>query len=82
MFVNVFGGITACDAVANGIVQALALLADKGEAVSLPLVVRLDGNNAELGRQILTEANNPLVELVETMDGAARRVAELAAQGA
>jgi succinyl-CoA synthetase beta subunit len=82
VFVNVFGGITACDAVANGIVQALALLADKGEAVSLPLVVRLDGNNAELGRQILTEANNPLVELVETMDGAARRVAELAAQGA
>jgi succinyl-CoA synthetase beta subunit len=82
VLVNVFGGITACDAVANGIVQALALLADKGEAVSLPLVVRLDGNNAELGRQILTEANNPLVELVETMDGAARRVAELAAQGA
>ena len=82
VFVNVFGGITACDAVANGIVQALALLADKGEAVSLPLVVRLDGNNAELGRQILTDAANPLVELVETMDGAARRVAELAAQGA
>jgi succinyl-CoA synthetase beta subunit len=82
VFVNVFGGITACDAVANGIVQALALLEEKGEAVSLPLVVRLDGNNAELGRSILTEANNPLVELVETMDGAARRVAELAAQGA
>jgi succinyl-CoA synthetase beta subunit len=82
VFVNVFGGITACDAVANGIVQALALLEEKGEAVSLPLVVRLDGNNADLGRQILRDAANPLVELVETMDGAARRVAELAAQGA
>jgi len=82
VLVNVFGGITACDAVANGIVQALALLEEKGEAVSLPLVVRLDGNNADLGRQILRDAANPLVELVETMDGAARRVAELAAQGA
>ncbi|GAA1391087.1 ADP-forming succinate--CoA ligase subunit beta [Kitasatospora putterlickiae] len=78
VFVNVFGGITACDAVANGIVQALALLAEKGEAVSKPLVVRLDGNNAELGRQILTDANHPLVEQVDTMDGAADRAAELA----
>ncbi len=58
------------------------LLADKGEAVTKPLVVRLDGNNADLGRQILPDAANPLVELVDTMDGAARRVAELAAQGA
>ena len=82
VFVNVFGGITACDAVANGIVQALALLEDKGEAVTKPLVVRLDGNNADLGRQILIDAGNPLVEMVDTMDGAARRVAELAAQGA
>jgi succinyl-CoA synthetase beta subunit len=82
VFVNVFGGITACDAVANGIVQALELLASKGEAVSKPLVVRLDGNNADLGRQILRDAANPLVELEDTMDGAARRVAELAAQGA
>ncbi|MBI1378438.1 MAG: ADP-forming succinate--CoA ligase subunit beta [Frankiales bacterium] len=82
VFVNVFGGITACDAVANGIVQALDLLASKGEAVDKPLVVRLDGNNADLGRQILRDAANPLVELVDTMDGAARRVAELAAQGA
>ena len=82
VFVNVFGGITACDAVANGIVQALELLAGKGEAVTKPLVVRLDGNNADLGRQILADAANPLVELVDTMDGAARRVAELAAQGA
>ena len=82
VFVNVFGGITACDEVANGIVQAVQLLADKGEPVTKPLVVRLDGNNAELGRSILTEAANPLVELVDTMDDAARRVAQLAAQGA
>jgi succinyl-CoA synthetase beta subunit len=78
VFVNVFGGITACDAVANGIVQALALLEEKGEAVTKPLVVRLDGNNAELGRKILTDANHPLVQQVDTMDGAAARAAELA----
>ncbi|MFJ2776165.1 MULTISPECIES: ADP-forming succinate--CoA ligase subunit beta [unclassified Kitasatospora] len=78
VFVNVFGGITACDAVANGIVQALALLAEKGGEVSKPLVVRLDGNNAELGRKILTDANHPLVQQVDTMDGAADRAAELA----
>ncbi|MER8184040.1 ADP-forming succinate--CoA ligase subunit beta [Kitasatospora sp. NPDC094015] len=78
VFVNVFGGITACDAVANGIVQALALLEEKGEAVTKPLVVRLDGNNAELGRKILTDANHPLVQQVDTMDGAADRAAELA----
>jgi succinyl-CoA synthetase beta subunit len=82
VFVNVFGGITACDAVANGIVQAFALLESRGEAVSRPLVVRLDGNNADLGRQILTDAALPGLEQVETMDGAARRAAELAAQGA
>jgi succinyl-CoA synthetase beta subunit len=82
VFVNVFGGITACDAVANGILQALELLASKGEAVAKPLVVRLDGNNADLGRSILRDAANPLVEIVDTMDEAARRVAELAAQGA
>jgi succinyl-CoA synthetase beta subunit len=82
VLVNVFGGITACDAVANGIVQALEMLATKGGAVTKPLVVRLDGNNADEGRRILSEAGNPLVELVDTMDGAARRVAELAAQGA
>ncbi|MCK1795528.1 ADP-forming succinate--CoA ligase subunit beta [Streptomyces sp. XM4193] len=80
VFVNVFGGITACDAVANGIVQALELLKSKGEDVSKPLVVRLDGNNAELGRKILTDANHPLVEQVDTMDGAADRAAELAAK--
>ncbi|MFE4517793.1 ADP-forming succinate--CoA ligase subunit beta [Kitasatospora sp. NPDC056783] len=78
VFVNVFGGITACDAVANGIVQALALLESKGEAVTKPLVVRLDGNNAELGRKILDDANHPLVQRVDTMDGAADRAAELA----
>jgi succinyl-CoA synthetase beta subunit len=81
VFVNVFGGITACDAVANGIVQALQLLTDRGEAVTKPLVVRLDGNNAEEGRRILDEAGNPLIERVDTMDGAARRAAELAASG-
>jgi succinyl-CoA synthetase beta subunit len=79
VFVNVFGGITACDAVANGIVQALELLKSKGEEVTKPLVVRLDGNNAELGRKILTDADHPLVQQVDTMDGAAERAAELAA---
>ncbi|MEV6315822.1 ADP-forming succinate--CoA ligase subunit beta [Streptomyces sp. NPDC051776] len=80
VFVNVFGGITACDAVANGIVQALELLKSKGEDVTKPLVVRLDGNNAEVGRKILTDANHPLVQQVDTMDGAAERAAELAAK--
>lgn len=81
VFVNVFGGITACDAVANGIVQALALLEQRGEKVTKPLVVRLDGNNAEEGRAILDGANNPLIQRVDTMDGAAERAAELAAAG-
>ncbi|MGY1684170.1 ADP-forming succinate--CoA ligase subunit beta [Geodermatophilus sp. SYSU D00804] len=76
VFVNVFGGITACDAVANGIVSALGIL---GDEATKPLVVRLDGNNVEEGRRILAEANHPLVTLVDTMDGAARRAAELAA---
>jgi succinyl-CoA synthetase beta subunit len=76
VFVNVFGGITACDAVANGIVHALQLL---GDEATKPLVVRLDGNNVEEGRRILADANHPLVTLVDTMDGAARRAAELAA---
>jgi len=75
VFVNVFGGITACDEVANGIVGALNLL---GDEATKPLVVRLDGNNVEEGRRILTEANHPLVTLVETMDGAADKAAELA----
>ncbi len=78
VFVNVFGGITACDAVANGIVQALNLLADSGTPVTKPLVVRLDGNNAAEGRAILKEAGLEIVELVDTMDGAADRAAELA----
>jgi succinyl-CoA synthetase beta subunit len=82
VLVNVFGGITACDEVANGIVQALAMLAGKGEPVTKPLVVRLDGNNADEGRGILAGAGLAGVELVDTMDGAARRVAELAAAAA
>ncbi|MGC4943487.1 ADP-forming succinate--CoA ligase subunit beta [Kribbella sp. DT2] len=77
VFVNVFGGITACDAVSNGIVQALELL---GPAANKPLVVRLDGNNVDEGRKILAKANHPLVTVVDTMDGAADRAAELAAQ--
>ncbi|WP_432888292.1 ADP-forming succinate--CoA ligase subunit beta [Kribbella sp. CA-245084] len=80
VFVNVFGGITACDAVANGIVQAFELLASRGEAVTKPLVVRLDGNNAEEGRRILDEAGLAGLERVDTMDGAAKRAAELAAK--
>ena len=76
VFVNVFGGITACDAVANGIVKALEML---GDAATKPLVVRLDGNAVEEGRAILNEANHPLVTLVGTMDEAAAKAAELAA---
>ena len=75
VFVNVFGGITACDAVANGIVQALNML---GSKATKPIVVRLDGNNVELGRKILNDANHPLVQQLETMDGAAAKAAELA----
>ncbi|NKX91306.1 ADP-forming succinate--CoA ligase subunit beta [Nocardia coubleae] len=76
VFVNVFGGITACDAVANGIVGALEVL---GDAATKPLVVRLDGNNVEEGRRILAEANHPLVTLAQTMDEGADKAAELAA---
>ncbi|WP_308190992.1 ADP-forming succinate--CoA ligase subunit beta [Pseudonocardia terrae] len=76
VFVNVFGGITACDAVANGIVEALKIL---GDEASKPLVVRLDGNNVVEGRQILEDANHPLVTQVATMDDAADKAAELAA---
>ena len=76
VFVNVFGGITACDAVANGIVQALEIL---GSKATKPIVVRLDGNNVELGRKILNEANHPLIQQVDTMDGAAAKAAQLAA---
>jgi succinyl-CoA synthetase beta subunit len=77
VFVNVFGGITACDAVANGIVNALEIL---GDEANKPLVVRLDGNNVDEGRRILDEANHPLVTLVDTMDGAADKAAELASK--
>ncbi|WP_165069764.1 ADP-forming succinate--CoA ligase subunit beta [Marisediminicola senii] len=75
VFVNVFGGITACDAVANGIVGALATL---GDTATKPLVVRLDGNNVVEGRQILADAGHPLVTVVATMDEAADKAAELA----
>jgi succinyl-CoA synthetase beta subunit len=75
VFVNVFGGITACDAVANGIVGALEKL---GSSASKPLVVRLDGNNVAEGRRILADANHPLVTVVETMDEAADKAAALA----
>ena len=78
VFVNVFGGITACDAVANGIVEALSML---GGSAAKPLVVRLDGNNVTEGRRILQEANHPLVTVVDTMDDAAAKAAELAAAG-
>ncbi|ARC55822.1 Succinyl-CoA ligase [ADP-forming] subunit beta [Frondihabitans sp. 762G35] len=77
VFVNVFGGITACDAVANGIVAALGIL---GDAATKPLVVRLDGNNVDEGRRILAEANHPLVTVVPTMDEAADKAAELASK--
>jgi succinyl-CoA synthetase beta subunit len=76
VFVNVFGGITACDAVANGIVKALEIL---GDEANKPLVVRLDGNNVEEGRRILAAAAHPLVSLADTMDAGADKAAELAA---
>jgi succinyl-CoA synthetase beta subunit len=82
VLVNVFGGITSCDAVANGIVSAVAMLESRGEQVDRPVVVRLDGNNAAEGRRILDDAAIAVVEQVATMDGAARRAAELAAKGA
>ena len=79
VFVNVFGGITSCDAVANGILQALEMLSANGAELTKPIVARIDGNNAIEGRRILTDAGHPLIEIVDTMDDAARRVAELAA---
>jgi succinyl-CoA synthetase beta subunit len=75
VFVNVFGGITACDAVANGIVAALEIL---GDEENKPLVVRLDGNNVVEGRKILADAGHPLVTIADTMDGGADKAAELA----
>jgi succinyl-CoA synthetase beta subunit len=82
VLVNVFGGITSCDAVANGIVSAIGMLSAGGDEVDRPIVVRLDGNNAAEGRRILEEAKIAVVEQVGTMDDAARRAAELAATGA
>jgi succinyl-CoA synthetase beta subunit len=78
VLVNVFGGITSCDEVANGIVSAIGMLTARGEQVRLPIVVRLDGNKAAEGRRILDAAEIPVVEQVATMDDAARRAAELA----
>ena len=75
VFVNVFGGITACDAVANGIVKALEIL---GDSATKPIVVRLDGNNVDEGRAILREANHPLITTADTMDAGADKAAELA----
>ena len=80
VFVNVFGGITSCDAVADGVIGAIQMLADKGEVVTKPIVCRIDGNNAAEGRRILDEAEHDVIELVDTMDDAARRVAQLAAE--
>jgi succinyl-CoA synthetase beta subunit len=79
VFVNIFGGITSCDAVADGIVQALGML---GAQATKPLVVRLDGNNVEEGHRILEAAAHPLVTVVDTMDGAADKAAELAGSAA
>ena len=79
VFVNVFGGITACDAVANGIVQALEILKNDSTIKPRPIVVRLDGNNAEEGLRILKSANIENVEIVDTMDNAAAKAAQLAA---
>ena len=78
VFVNIFGGITACDEVANGVLQALDMLG----TVDKPLVVRLDGNNADEGRRILSDANISIVHSVDTMDGAAKLAAELASKAA
>jgi succinyl-CoA synthetase beta subunit len=78
VFVNVFGGITSCDAVADGIVAALGIL---GDAATKPLVVRLDGNNVEEGRRILSDAAHPLVRLADTMDDGADQAAQLANAG-
>ena len=78
VLVNVFGGITACDAVAHGILRGIELMSERGEDLRIPLVVRLDGNRADEGRRILDSAAHPFIERVDTMDGAARRAAERA----
>jgi succinyl-CoA synthetase beta subunit len=78
VFVNVFGGITACDQVANGIIQAVGILEEQGKKVNKQIICRLDGNNAVEGRRILRECGISVIELVETMDEAADRAAERA----
>lgn len=75
VFVNVFGGITACSEVAKGIREALKQL---GNRATKPIVVRLDGNAVEIGLAILEEYGHPLLIVEKTMDGAARKAAELA----
>lgn len=77
VLVNVFGGITACDAVAEGILGALEIL---GETAAKPIVVRLDGNRVEEGRAILRAAANPLITMIDTMDQAAQIAAVMAAE--
>ena len=78
VLINVFGGITACDAIADGILRSIDLRAERGNPLRTPLIVRLDGNRAEAGRRILDAADHPLIERIDTMDGAARRAAERA----
>ena len=78
VFVNIFGGITACSDVANGIVNALDML---GEEARLPIVVRLDGNSVDVGKAILAEARHPMITVKNTMDEAARAAARFAAEG-
>jgi succinyl-CoA synthetase beta subunit len=78
VFVNIFGGITACSDVANGIVNALDMLGDEAR---LPIVVRLDGNSVDVGKAILAEARHPLITVKNTMDEAARAAARFAAEG-
>jgi succinyl-CoA synthetase beta subunit len=77
VFINIFGGITQCDEVANGVVQAMAMIGI--DSLDKPIVIRLDGNNAVEGRRILAEAAISAVREIDTMDGAAQLAAELAA---
>jgi succinyl-CoA synthetase beta subunit len=73
ILINIFGGITRCDLVAEGIIDALARL-----DVGVPIVVRLDGTNAEQGRKMLADAPHPKLTPADTMLGAAERAVELA----
>src|SRR5918999_1080841 len=77
VLINIFGGITRCDLVAEGILDALGRL-----EVKVPIVVRLDGTNAEQGRKMLADAPHPKLSAADTMLGAAERAVELAHSGA